>query len=59
MVEQTINNNFAGAGIAKFVSGNAWNSASKETKKEYIKHFKPKIVIFFFNSFYIIRCIKI
>ena len=40
MVEQTINNNFAGAGIAKFVSGKAWNSASKETKKEYLKNFK-------------------
>ena len=45
MVEQTINNNFAGAGIAKFVSGNAWNSASKETKKEYIKHFKRHLAL--------------
>ena len=34
MVEQTINNNFAGAGIAKFVSGKSWNSADKETKKD-------------------------
>ena len=40
MVEQTINNNFAGAGIAKFVSGKSWNSASKETKKKYIRNFK-------------------
>ena len=45
MVEQTINNNFAGAGIAKFVSGNAWNSANKDTKKEYIKHFKRHLAL--------------
>ena len=45
MVEQTINNNFAGAGIAKFVSGNAWNPTSKETKKEYIKHFKRHLAL--------------
>ena len=45
MVEQTINNNFAGAGIAKFVSGNAWNPASKETKKKYIKHFKRHLAL--------------
>ncbi len=45
MVEQTINNNFAGAGIAKFVSGNAWNSATKETKKEYIKLFKRHLAL--------------
>ena len=45
MVEQTINNNFAGAGIAKFVSGKAWNSASKETKIEYIKIFKRHLAL--------------
>ena len=45
MVEQTINNNFAGAGIAKFVSGKAWNSATKETKKEYIKLFKRHLAL--------------
>ena len=45
MVEQTINNNFAGAGIAKFVSGKAWNSASKKTKKEYIKNFKRHLAL--------------
>ena len=45
MVEQTINNNFAGAGIAKFVSGKAWNSASKGTKKEYIKNFKRHLAL--------------
>ena len=32
MIEQTINNNFAGTGIAKFVAGKSWNTASKETK---------------------------
>ncbi len=45
MVEQTINNNFAGAGIAKFVSGKAWDSASKETKKKYIKIFKRHLAL--------------
>ena len=45
MVEQTINNNFAGAGIAKFVVGKAWNSANKETKKDYIKHFKRHLAL--------------
>ena len=40
MVENTINNNFAGTGIAKFVAGKSWNSASKEVKIEYIKLFK-------------------
>ena len=45
MVEQTINNNFAGAGIAKFVSGKAWDSASKETKIEYIKIFKRHLAL--------------
>ena len=45
MIEQTINNNFAGAGIAKFVSGKAWNKANKETKKEYIKYFKRHLAL--------------
>ena len=45
MVEQTINNNFAGAGIAKFVSGKAWNSASNETKKLYLKLFKRHLAL--------------
>ena len=33
MIENTINYNFAGAGIAKFVAGNSWSKANKETKK--------------------------
>ena len=45
MIEQTINNNFAGTGIAKFVAGNSWKSASKETKKEYIKLFKRHLAL--------------
>ena len=45
MIEQTINNNFAGAGIAKFVAGKSWNEASKDTKKEYIKLFKRHLAL--------------
>ena len=45
MIEQTINNNFAGTGIAKFVAGKAWKKASKETKKEYIKNFKRHLAL--------------
>ncbi len=45
MIEQTINNNFAGAGIAKFVAGEAWNRASKDIKKEYVKNFKRHLAL--------------
>ena len=45
MVEKTINNNFAGTGIAKFVAGKSWNGASKEVKKEYIKLFKRHLAL--------------
>ena len=45
VIENTINNNFAGAGIAKFVAGKSWSSASKETKKEYIKLFKKHLAL--------------
>tara|TARA_Y100000591_G_scaffold278488_1_gene256591 strand:- start:1289 stop:1894 length:606 start_codon:yes stop_codon:yes gene_type:complete len=45
MIEQTINNNFAGAGIAKFVAGEAWKGASKDTKKQYIKYFKRHLAL--------------
>ena len=38
MIEQTINENFAGTGIAKFIAGNAWTKASKVTKKNYISN---------------------
>ena len=45
MIEQTINNNFAGTGIAKFVAGKSWNGASKETKIQYIKLFKRHLAL--------------
>ena len=45
MVENTINNNFAGTGIAKFVAGKSWKSASKEAKSEYIKLFKRHLAL--------------
>ena len=45
MVENTINNHFAGTGIAKFVAGKSWNNASKEVKIEYIKLFKRHLAL--------------
>ena len=45
MIEQTINENFAGSGIAKFIAGNAWTKASKETKKNYVKSFKRHLAL--------------
>ena len=45
MIEQTINNNFAGSGIAKFVAGKSWNGASKNTKLEYVKLFKRHLAL--------------
>ena len=45
MIEQTINNNFAGTGIAKFVAGKSWNGASKEIKIEYIQLFKRHLAL--------------
>ena len=45
MIEDTINYNFAGAGIAKFVSGKSWSKADKITKKEYIKLFKRHLAL--------------
>ena len=45
LIEDTINTNFAGAGIAKFIAGNAWKNASKETKKNYIKNFKRHLAL--------------
>ena len=44
-IEDSINNNFAGAGIAKFVAGKSWSSASKETKKEYVQLFKKHLAL--------------
>ena len=45
MIENTINYNFAGAGIAKFVAGKAWAAADKNTKKEYIASFKRHLAL--------------
>ena len=45
IIEDTINKNFAGAGIAKFISGDSWSKANKETKKEYIKLFKRHLAL--------------
>ena len=45
MIEQTINNNFAGTGIAKFVAGESWGKAGIETKKEYVKNFKRHLAL--------------
>jgi ABC-type transporter MlaC component len=45
MIEQTINNNFAGTGIAKFVAGKSWGEASRKTKLEYVKIFKRHLAL--------------
>ena len=45
LIEQTINNNFAGTGIAKFVAGKSWNGATKDTKIEYINLFKRHLAL--------------
>ena len=45
LIEQTINNNFAGTGIAKFVAGKSWGGASKDTKLEYVKLFKRHLAL--------------
>jgi len=45
MIENTINYNFAGAGIAKFVAGKAWTGANKNTKNNYIKSFKRHLAL--------------
>ena len=45
LIEETINKNFAGAGIAKFVAGQAWATSDKSTKGEYIKLFKRHLAL--------------
>ena len=45
LIEDTINYNFAGAGIAKFVSGDSWSNSNKDTKKEYIRLFKRHLAL--------------
>ncbi len=45
LIEKTINNNFAGTGIAKFVAGEAWRKSDKNTKKIYIDNFKRHLAL--------------
>ena len=45
LVEKTINDNFAGTGIAKFVAGEAWKKSAKNTKKIYIDNFKRHLAL--------------
>ena len=45
LIEKTINNNFAGTGIAKFVAGEAWKKSNKNTKKIYIDNFKRHLAL--------------
>ncbi len=44
-IEKSINNNFAGSGIAKFVAGKAWSLSNKETQKKYISLFKRHLAL--------------
>ena len=45
LIEETINENFAGTGIAKFIAGNAWKKSSSETKKSYVNNFKRHLAL--------------
>ena len=45
LVETTIDYNFAGAGIAKFVAGDSWKRSEKNIKKEYIQLFKRHLAL--------------
>ena len=45
IIEKTINNNFAGTGIAKFVAGEAWRKSDKNTKQIYIVNFKRHLAL--------------
>ena len=45
LIEETINNNFAGTGIAKFVAGEAWKKSNKNTKTTYIDNFKRHLAL--------------
>ena len=45
LIENTINYNFAGAGIAKFISGDAWAYSDKKTKKKYVSLFKRHLAL--------------
>jgi ABC-type transporter MlaC component len=46
MIENTVNYNFAGAGIARVVAGRSWNNSEDETKKEFVKVFKRHLALY-------------
>ena len=45
LIEKTINSNFAGTGIAKFVAGEAWKISDNNTKIIYIDNFKRHLAL--------------
>ena len=45
IIEDAINYNFAGTGIAKFVAGDSWILANKDNKKKYIELFKRHLAL--------------
>jgi len=45
IIEKTVNENFAGNGIAKFIAGNAWKASSKKIQQEYIDSFKRHLAL--------------
>ena len=45
LIEKTINNNFAGTGIGKFVAGESWKKSDNSTKKIYIENFKRHLAL--------------
>jgi len=44
-IQSTINESFAGNGIARFVAGNAWQLAEKETQKKFVTLFKEHLYL--------------
>ena len=44
-IENAINKNFAGTGIARFVVGNVWKDSSEDDQKEFIKQFKKHLYL--------------
>lgn len=44
-IEEAINENFAGTGIARFVVKNVWNDSSKENQERFIKLFKEHLYV--------------
>ena len=44
-IEEAINKNFAGTGIARFVVSNVWKDSSKETQQKFVKLFKQHLYL--------------